>query len=838
MASVFWVGGTGTWDASSTTHWSTSSGGATGAAVPTAADDVVFDANSGTGTVTLNASVPCRSLVSPSSTLKTFLHNAGFTLSIGTSTVNGTTAFDYSGFTTYTAASPATSIIALVSTNATQLSLTRGTVTLPSLTVNGAAGSWSQVDGMLISQFGAFLHTAGSYTTNNQTLSMGVWTFNGSTTRAITLGTSAVSVTSAAAATLMAFATAGATVSAASSTITFTNAGNGAVATITPNAFTFGTFIIAGTSAFTITVNSSSTFGTLKILNGPKTINMVATGTKTVTNFFATGSAGNLITIQSTVGASAWTLSKASGTVQCDFLSLKDSTASGGAVFYAGANSTSVSGNTGWTFTGVPGAANTASVSPSATNTHNTLIPLSASQGFTGAINRFVTRALAAILSFVGAVPKLTTRALTGGLSFVGTFAKTALQPFAATLSFSGGMVKSIGVALTAALPSTGVVNRAVTRALAGGVSFTGAFGKGRILVLSAALSFAGGVTRLPGIVLSGALSFTGASSRALSQILAAVLTFTGSRSTSISKVPSAALGFVGNVVRTPRKLFTAALGLTGLVQRQFGLVIAGALNFTGSMKRRVSKGLTATLGSTGALLRALTRALGAGVSFAGSIVKGIGRPLTGTLSPAAALATHSVLARVLNASLGLAGSATRQTARALSGALSFTGRVTHLPNKAFQGTLGLAGVIGRSTRRSMRASLAALGQFGSPRNLRAGLTFTGQVIIRNARQVIDIVLSVVTSYADVQAYELTATEPPEVSVEVTSPVRVQPVPSAVTPTITVPGDQPVQLVQDLADGTLVLAVGALPATILSLGDDNPTLLYAEDDSGLTLLVG
>lgn len=62
MANRYWVGGAGTWDASSTTNWSTSSGGAGGASVPTAADDVYFDANSGTGTVTLsNLSVTANS---------------------------------------------------------------------------------------------------------------------------------------------------------------------------------------------------------------------------------------------------------------------------------------------------------------------------------------------------------------------------------------------------------------------------------------------------------------------------------------------------------------------------------------------------------------------------------------------------------------------------------------------------------------------------------------------------------------------------------------------------------------------------------------------------------
>lgn len=53
-ASRFWVGGTGTWDAADTTHWSGSSGGAGGSSVPGAADTVTFDGASGGGTVTVN----------------------------------------------------------------------------------------------------------------------------------------------------------------------------------------------------------------------------------------------------------------------------------------------------------------------------------------------------------------------------------------------------------------------------------------------------------------------------------------------------------------------------------------------------------------------------------------------------------------------------------------------------------------------------------------------------------------------------------------------------------------------------------------------------------------
>ena len=46
MANRYWVGGTGDWDDSSTTHWSDTSGGSSGASIPTSSDDITFDNNS------------------------------------------------------------------------------------------------------------------------------------------------------------------------------------------------------------------------------------------------------------------------------------------------------------------------------------------------------------------------------------------------------------------------------------------------------------------------------------------------------------------------------------------------------------------------------------------------------------------------------------------------------------------------------------------------------------------------------------------------------------------------------------------------------------------------
>lgn len=70
MATFYWVGGTGTWSGTSNTNWAASSGGAGGAGVPGATDDVVFDANSNVGTgaftVTTGGTPACRNFTAGS----------------------------------------------------------------------------------------------------------------------------------------------------------------------------------------------------------------------------------------------------------------------------------------------------------------------------------------------------------------------------------------------------------------------------------------------------------------------------------------------------------------------------------------------------------------------------------------------------------------------------------------------------------------------------------------------------------------------------------------------------------------------------------------------------
>jgi hypothetical protein len=93
MAARFWVtGGTGNWN--STSNWSTSSGGASGASVPGSGDTATFDASSGSGTVTLDISPDIQTLTC-----------TGFTgtLAFGTNTISlNSTGTIFTGATTMT----------------------------------------------------------------------------------------------------------------------------------------------------------------------------------------------------------------------------------------------------------------------------------------------------------------------------------------------------------------------------------------------------------------------------------------------------------------------------------------------------------------------------------------------------------------------------------------------------------------------------------------------------------------------------------------------------------------------------------------------------------------
>lgn len=138
MADRYWVGGTGTWNTTSTTNWSATSGGASGASVPTTADNVIFD-QAGTYTVTMTGALACLNI----------------TVSAGVVTLNG---FNINGLTVAgswstiagTVWSQALNMI-VTFTSTTARTITSGGVQFPGrFRFNGAGGTWTLQDNIFV----------------------------------------------------------------------------------------------------------------------------------------------------------------------------------------------------------------------------------------------------------------------------------------------------------------------------------------------------------------------------------------------------------------------------------------------------------------------------------------------------------------------------------------------------------------------------------------------------------------------------------------------------------------------------------------------------------------
>jgi hypothetical protein len=343
MADRYWILGTGTWDSTSTTNWSATSGGTGGASVPTASDNVYFDANSNVlataFTVTMaNSPRVCNDFTA--SGLDGTMTLAGTSIGL---TVSGSLFFPATNFTrSYTG------VTTFVATTTGKTITTNGK-TITTVAVDGVGGAWTLQDALTVG--------------NQCTLTNGTLDLNGKTltcpTRFITdTGTKNLTFNG------------GTVICSGASTTSFNNAaptnftttaGTG-TGTISMTAATAKTFVGGGSTfnctlqnagAGALTITGSNTFTSISNSVQPTTFTFTAGTTTTVTNWNVSGTAGNLITIGS-VTAASHTLSKASGTVSADFLSISRSTATGGASWYAGANSTNGGNNSGWIFTAPP----------------------------------------------------------------------------------------------------------------------------------------------------------------------------------------------------------------------------------------------------------------------------------------------------------------------------------------------------------------------------------------------------------------------------------------------------------------------------------------------------
>lgn len=244
------------------------------------------------------------------------------------------------------------------STSATTFAKSSGTQTLTTAgktfdfpVTKSGAGTLVLADDLTMGSTRVLTHTAGTLNDGGYNISARELTSSGATSRTLAFngGTWSLSL-------------AGVAFTASGSGLTTT--GTGSVVSLTAataktfagNGFDYSSMTLNQGGAGVLTVSGNNTFKDWSATTKPSQFTVTTGTTQTFQSFTLSGTAGNLVTIRnsSTVGANAHTFTKPSGTVNVDYLDIQRSNATGGAAWYAGANSTNSGTNTGWIFTAAP----------------------------------------------------------------------------------------------------------------------------------------------------------------------------------------------------------------------------------------------------------------------------------------------------------------------------------------------------------------------------------------------------------------------------------------------------------------------------------------------------
>lgn len=344
MANRYWRGGTGTWSPTNTANWSTTSGGAGGASVPTSADDVFFD-QAGTYTVsispTVGSSVFCRNL----------------TVSAGTVTLSQTQfAFELEIFGDFTVL--ANTVCSGTGNPVTVRNNSSGTTT--TFTTNGASIAWaltftSTQPSLTTIQLGGNLTTTSSIsvgarlttTASNYSISCSSISTTGVAGSQLILNSSTLTVsgTSFSAATSVSVSAASATINLSGTQPSFSGAG-GTYGTVNFTSTTNGgnAFQIGGANTFTNLIFGpvAAVFRRIYSLSANQTV----TGTFTV-NSGGTAGYGRIFVRSSSPGTARTITAAAVSLTDADF---QDVTASGAAAPWSGTRLGDCLGNTSITF--------------------------------------------------------------------------------------------------------------------------------------------------------------------------------------------------------------------------------------------------------------------------------------------------------------------------------------------------------------------------------------------------------------------------------------------------------------------------------------------------------
>ena len=353
--------GTGTWTltGNNATIWTTNTSTNLTINANTSTVNCNYSGSTGTRTLAMTVRVNNVNITAGSDTVS----NSGILCnSLNFTGFSGT----FAGASTLNLAGSLTLVSGMTSTHtgATTFSATSGTNTITSagitldmsITFNGVGGTWQLADNLTVGTSRTVTLTNGILDANGKNFSMGLFSSSNSNTRSILMGSGTWTLTGTG------------TVWTTSTSTNLTLTPDGSTIEINDTSVTSKTFTGGGKTFGNITfsgdniiVVNNNTFNQFRLANAGLTTGLLLTAgtTQTVNGFSNNGTAGNLTKLLSTSAGTPATLSKSSGNVSTNYMSIKDSTATGGAVWYAGANSTDVSGNTGWIFSNAPSGGST-----------------------------------------------------------------------------------------------------------------------------------------------------------------------------------------------------------------------------------------------------------------------------------------------------------------------------------------------------------------------------------------------------------------------------------------------------------------------------------------------
>ncbi|MCC6404978.1 MAG: hypothetical protein IT405_01150, partial [Candidatus Yanofskybacteria bacterium] len=187
--SCYWVGGTG--NATDTTKWATTSGGATTGGAPSATDNCIFDSasNATAYTVTVNGTLACKSIsfAAPGTSGNVTLAGSSALNLTGTWTGYAGLVNSYTGTITMNgAAGPY---------NITSAGVAFGSSITINTTGAGALGEYDLADNLTLGSTQALTLTQGIFDAKTFDVSVGLFSSNNSNTRTLTMGSGTWTVT-------------------------------------------------------------------------------------------------------------------------------------------------------------------------------------------------------------------------------------------------------------------------------------------------------------------------------------------------------------------------------------------------------------------------------------------------------------------------------------------------------------------------------------------------------------------------------------------------------------------------------------------------------------------